>query len=373
MKVCMVSKHFLPYAGGLEVRVRELSRWLAKKGESVLVLTSHEDGTRSREIIDGVEVKRSHVIFNVFNALFAPGVFLDLMRSDYDVIDVNLPDPVNSVFAFFVSLAKGKPLHVTYHADIIRDGLLYMPFKLLYAPLQWLVLIRARKIFVTSPNYAGSSPSLRGFMDKVVVAPSFVDPKRYNTSVDGMKVREKHKVGKKKMVLFVGRLVGYKGVEYLIRACGGIDDLVLVIVGDGELRGSLEGMVREKGFGNVVFAGQITDEELPSYYAACDLFVLPSVTRQEAFGLVLVEAMACGKPVVSTDFSGMPYVVGDAGLLVGPRDDSALREAILKIARDRPLSQKLGKKAVERVEKLFTKDVVCVVIWNVYKSSVVKV
>ncbi len=363
MRLCMVSKHFHPYAGGLEARVLELGRWLVGHGEEVVVLTSHEENTLDEEVVDGVEVRRSSVWLTLFNALLAPGILMQLFSERYDVIDVNLPDPVSGIFACAASMLRRKPLFVTYHADIVKEGLLQYVFKLLYYPFLWLTLRRAVKVFVTSPNYAESSPVLKYFMDKVIVASSFVDPRRYS-GVDGSGLRKKLALSGK-MVLFVGRLVPYKGLEYLIRACEGLKDVTLVIVGDGPLKAGLESMASS----NVVFAGRVSDERLPEYYAACDVFALPSVTRQEAFGLVLVEAMASGKPVISTNFSGMPYVVGDAGLLVEPRDPDALREALEKILYDSELAAELSARARKRVSELFTRDVVCSRLLEVYKSA----
>jgi len=369
MKVCMVSKHFLPFSGGLEVRVLELARWLVMSSDEVVVITSQEPGTPSAEVVDGITVARYGVWLDLFNALLAPGILAGLLKKDYDIIDVNLPDPINSVFAYAASIIRGKPLIVTYHADIIRSGLLYLPFKLLYYPLQWLVLSRASKILVTSPDYAKTSPTLRGFQDKVKVASSFIDTARYNSSIDGLKIRRKLGL-KGKVVLFVGRLVEYKGVEYLIEAAPLLPDATIVIVGEGPLRKSLQ--EKASGLRNVVFAGHVGDDELPYYYVACDVFVLPSVTRQEAFGLVLVEAMACGKPVVSTNFSGMPYVVGDGGLLVEPKDPKALAQAIGSILSDEGLASKLSSNGKRRAGELFTRDVVCKAIREIYMSALNK-
>ena len=372
MKVCMVSKHFHPYSGGLEARVLELARWLVARGDGVLVLTSHERGTQGREVLDGVEVRRSSVWFSLFNALFTPGVFVNLLKADCDLIDVNLPDPVNSVSAYIASILRGRPLFVTYHADIVKEGLRHVPFKVVYYPLLWLVLRRAARILVTSPDYAGSSPVLLGFMGKVVVAPSFVDVGRFRPGVGGSEVRVKHGLGGKPVVLFVGRLVEYKGVTYLLRAFAELvkeKDARLVVVGDGPLRRGLEDEAGALGVGGkVVFAGEVSGGELPGYYAACDVFALPSVTRQEAFGLVLVEAMSSGKPVVSTNFSGMPYVVGDAGLLVEPMNPSALKEALARILADGKYASGLGVVGRGRVEAMFSRDVVCSAVRSLYKS-----
>ncbi|MFH0863177.1 MAG: glycosyltransferase [Candidatus Altiarchaeota archaeon] len=367
MKACIVSKHFYPFSGGLEARVFDFARWLSAKGDDVLIVTSSERGSSADELVEGVRVKRSSVLVDVSNALVAPGIFFDLMGGEYDFIDVNLPDPVDCAFAYAASVLRRKPLFVTYHADILRQGWVYLPFKLLYFPFERLVFKRAKMIFVTSKEYAVSSEELKGFMERIVVAPNFVDTKKYSTAVDGSRVRKELGLDGGKMVLFVGRLVEYKGVEYLLEAARSLPQHTFVIAGSGSLEESLR--KKAQGLSNVVFAGKVPDDMLPSYYAACDVFVLPSVTRQEAFGIVLLEAMACGKPVVSTNFSGMPYVVGDGGLLVEPRDSKALAEAIQNVLGDDKLAKKLGGNGLKRVKELFDRVVVCARIRETYSSA----
>ncbi len=368
MKVCLVSKHYPPYAGGLENRVRDLGAWLSGRGVEVLVLTSHEAGTLGREFAGGVDVRRSRAWLSLFNAPFLPGTLWGLMRREYDLVDVNLPDPFGGLFALAASVLRGKPLTVTYHADIVREGLVHLPFKILYRPFERLLLSRASRIFVTSPDYASSSPSVRDFMGKVTVAPSFIDPVKYHPGVDGVAVRSRFPG--KKIVLFVGRLVPYKGVGVLLAAASKVD-AVFLIVGEGPMKAALAEEARDMP--NVVFEGRVADGLLPSYYGGCDVLALPSVTRQEAFGLVLVEAMACGRPVVSTNFSGMPYVVGDGGMLVAPGDPEALAGALNRILSDPAFGSGLGLKGVSRVRELFTRDAVCEKLLSVYKSLVVRI
>ncbi|MFH1402733.1 MAG: glycosyltransferase [Candidatus Altiarchaeota archaeon] len=370
MKVCIVSKHYPPYVGGLESRVRDVAGWMSSRGVEVLVLTSDDSGEGS-QIEDGVTVRRSRTLFTTFNAPFTPGVILDLLREEYDVIDVNMPDPLNSIYCLITSVLRGKSLVVTYHADILKDRWYHMPFKICYSIFLNQILARAKAIFATSPNYAESSRILSKFIGKVVVAPSFVDTRRFNPGVDGSRVRERLGL-KRKAILFVGRFVSYKGIEYLIEAFRAMrvkHKLDLVLVGAGPLEGELKKMVSESKVEGVHFAGEVPVDELPEYYAACDVLVLPSVTRQEAFGLVLVEAMACGKPVVSTDFSGMPYVVDGAGVLAKPRDPADLASAIYRVLSDEDKYALLSMKARERVEELFTPDVVCGRILETYVKA----
>ena len=158
------------------------------------------------------------------------------------------------------------------------------------------------------------------------------------------------------LVLFTGRLVPYKGVDVLLRAMATVDAR-LVVVGDGPLRGALEAQARDTCGGRVTFAGIVADEELTALYHACDVFVLPSVTRAEAFGMVQIEAMACGKPVVSTSVSsGVPWVNQhqETGLIVPPADPDALADALRCLLGDAALRVRLGNGGRRRVAREFT-------------------
>jgi rhamnosyl/mannosyltransferase len=157
--------------------------------------------------------------------------------------------------------------------------------------------------------------------------------------------------------LFVGRLVGYKGLDVLLDAMAGTD-LRMVLVGDGPERGDLERRAGALGLGDrVTFLGALGDDVLSSYYQAADYFVLPSTTSAEMFGIVLLEAMACGRPIITTDLPtgvrevNVPDVVG----LVVPRSDAgALRQAMLRLAADAELRRRLGGAGRKRVEERYT-------------------
>jgi glycosyltransferase involved in cell wall biosynthesis len=220
-------------------------------------------------------------------------------------------------------------------------------------------LKHASSVLATSPSYAKGSPILRKFEfgGKLEIVPNFVDPRKFSP-------KNKEKIGKKysfpggkkrRIILFLGRLIPYKGVKYLLRAFPQvkkeIKNSLLIIAGRGPLK---ESLLREsRGMEGTLFI-EPQDDELPPLYAISDVFVLPSVTRQEAFGITLLEAMSSGKPCISTNISGMPSVIGDAGILVPPEDNQALSEAIIKILTDGKLAKRLGKKARERVVKNFT-------------------
>jgi rhamnosyl/mannosyltransferase len=160
-------------------------------------------------------------------------------------------------------------------------------------------------------------------------------------------------------LLFVGRLVYYKGLHVLLEAAREWPGMI-VIAGDGPLEPTLRAQAAALGLGDrVQFAGRVPDEELPAYYQACDAFVLPSIARTEAFGVVQVEAMAAGLPVVSTRLpTGVPWVNQDgvSGIVVTPDDASALGEALGRLGRDRDLRERLAAGARQRAEALFSRD-----------------
>ena len=172
-------------------------------------------------------------------------------------------------------------------------------------------------------------------------------------------------------MLFVGRLVRYKGLDVLLRALPGLE-VRTVIAGDGPLRGPLELMARQLGLeGRVQFAGRVSDEELLAWYHACDMLVLPSVSRQEAFGMVQLEAMLCGRPVVSTDLrTGVPWVNQheQTGLVVRTGDVASLRGAIERLIRNPELRARLGDAGRARVLAMFTADRMCGATVSLYRD-----
>ena len=173
-------------------------------------------------------------------------------------------------------------------------------------------------------------------------------------------------------MLFVGRLVPYKGVEILIRALENVKAR-LWIVGTGPLEASLKNLVREKGIADrVLFLGHVPDEDLVTYYHACDLFALPSITNQEMFGLVQLEAMACSKPVISTTVpTGVPWVNqhGKTGYTVTPGNSAELKQAIQRLLSSPQLRDEMGAAGRARVQRHFTSTRMAEGILQVYQET----
>jgi len=375
MKILQITKYFYPNPGGIESHVLGIAEGLVKKEDNgkrneVIVLASNHPKTVKFEIYNGIKIRRSSIFFTLFRDPFTPGMLIDLLfREDYDLIHLHLPDPFNSFFAFFASILKGKPLIVTYHADIIKDKFYHKLFKFLYNFFQDFLLLRHAKVIIaTSPNYAQSSETLRKFKEKIKIVPNFVDTKKFNPNVNGKEIKKRYSLKNKKVILFLGRLIPYKGVEFLIKAFPKVKEKIknsiLVIAGDGPLKENLKALCGKRK--DILFI-KPKNEEIPKLFAVSDVFVLPSITRQEAFGIVLLEAMSSGVPCISTKISGMPFVIDDAGILVNPKNSKELSKAIIKILSNENLAKEFSKKARKRVEENFTIERVVEKLMKIYK------
>lgn len=278
---------------------------------------------------------------------------LNLFREDYDVIHCNFPSPYFSALFSWFGKARGIPTVLTWHNDLPRvtsaAGLLVRTHDLLSPSY----LVHYRRIIATTEVYAKTSRTLRSYAHKVRIVPNGVDIVKFSPGLDGQEIRDKHGLDRKTIILFVGALTlwhSYKGLDDLVKAFGfashGRDDLVLLVVGAGTLLPFYMTMARELSLADkVVFAGRVDEEMLPYYYAACDFAVLPSKDRSEGFGLVLLEAMASGKPVIGTATGGITEVVhqGENGLLVRAGDVESLANAITILSNDADMRIREGK------------------------------
>jgi len=243
-------------------------------------------------------------------------------------------------------------LVVTYHSDIVRQRLIGAALE----PLLHRALARSSAVIATSQRYLDSSPVLGLYRDRCHVVPNAVQIERFDAPLANEVSGIKQRFGSR-IVLTVGRLVYYKGLEYLIDAMVGID-AKLLIIGDGPFRTKLQRQIARLGLQErVIMMGEV-DDVVP-YYQAADVFALPSIARSEAFGIVQVEAMACGKPVVNTHLdSGVPFVSvhGSTGITVESRNSEALGNAIVRLLNDSDLRAKYGRAAQRRVRDHFTAE-----------------
>jgi rhamnosyl/mannosyltransferase len=328
--VLQLGKYYHPYRGGMETHLQQLCERLAPRVDLDVVVSN--TGPRTVvERVGPVRVTRCLEAAHVASTSLCPTLPWFLSRARYDLLHVHFPHPMG-VMAY---LASRKPRHhrvvITYHSDIVRQERLLK----LYAPFMHRVMDRADAILCTSPDYIDGSPTLGRYREKCRVVPLGIDPSPFApTEATLRRASELRARLGGPLVLGVGRLIYYKGFEYLVEALRSVDAR-LVLVGEGPLRAELEAKARALGVAERVhFAGGVSSEELPAYFHACDVFALPSVARSEAFGLVQLEAMACGKPVVNTALdSGVPFVSRheESGLTVPPGDEVALAGAMRRM------------------------------------------
>lgn len=365
MKVLQVNKLYYPHIGGVENVVRMFVVGLKDKVD-IEVLAANEAPRSVVEHTDGVKVTKVASLGRLRSTPMAPGFIPALKKSTSDICHLHFPNPTGEL-AYLIAKPKGK-LVVSYHSDIIRQKTLLK----FYRPFLERFLDRADRIIVSSPNLIASSPFLRRVRDKCTVIP-FSVPTDWLALTPQIRARadELRAEHGPKMAFFLGRLIYYKGVDYLIKAFKEVD-AKLVIAGDGELEPELKKLTEELGIaGKVEFVGPLSSAELAAYYHACDVFVLPSVESSEAYGLVQLEAHACGKPVISTNLpTGVPFVNKDgvSGLVVPPKDVAALADALSRLLGDDALRAKLGAQAKERFENEFAMDVMIERLLDVYKE-----
>jgi rhamnosyl/mannosyltransferase len=354
MRIVHAAKLYPPDGGGMETVLRDLCDGMAGSW-NVDVVAANTRAATARESPGGVEVMRAAAFGKAASVPLCPSLPVELWRRRADCVVLHEPNPIAGTALFLHTPAPH--LVVWHHSDLLRPWWA-LPTYARY--VQRALYRRADCVIVSSPALVADSALVRSAR-RVVVIPFGIDLARYETPEPAAtrRVGEIVRAVPSPRVLFVGRLVYYKGLEVLLEAMRSVP-ASLVIVGEGPLEGALRASVAEKGLGDrVLFAGRVTDDDLPAYYRACDVLVLPSTARTEAFGVVQIEAMASGRPVVSTQLpTGVPWVNQDgvSGLVVRPRDASALASALTRVCEDSGLRDRLAQGAHLRAHELFARE-----------------
>lgn len=355
MKILQVVKLYSPWIGGVEKVAQDIAEGLSgKESLGVDVLCCQAAGRGKIEKINEIKVYRASSL-GIFRGMPISIDFLlkfhQLVKS-YDVIDIHQPFPLADL-AIFLFKPKTR-IVVHYHSDIARQRLL----KYLATPLAVNTLRRAESIIVSNPNTLDNSDYLRNFRAKCIVIPFGIDLPAIERQQDQALIRDlRDKYGK--YVLYVGRLAYYKGIDYLIKAMKDVS-ATLIVIGQGDLESKLKAQSKRLGLtSKVVFLGDMPTNLVINYMSAASVFVLPSTYRTEAFGLVLIEAMACGTPIISTELgTGTSWINqdGTTGYVVSPRNAGQIAAKVKLIIKNSSLRDGLGKAAQERAKADFTKS-----------------
>jgi rhamnosyl/mannosyltransferase len=360
LRVTMVNKYYWPpHIGGIEAVVRHLSEGLVEYADAqVRALVCNEGGERVTQAIAGVDVVRLPRQLSLSSAPVA--VSLPFALSDEsrrlappDVVNLHSPYPWGELS--FLLARPDVPSVVLYHSDIVRQQRLLTA----YRPFLERFLDAVDLIVASSPDMVRNSRFLAPRAEKCRVVPFGLPVERLcgTPAVQRRAAELRAAHGGRHIVLFVGRLVYYKGADVLVRAMATVD-ADLVLIGRGALERELRELAAAQGTAaSTAFLDRQDDDELAAWYQAADVLCLPSVARSEAFGLVQIEAHAAGTPVVSTDLpTGVPYANPDGvtGLTVPPGDTAALAAALNRLLGDDELRARLGRQAPARALSSFT-------------------
>ncbi len=353
MRILEVGKYYPPHRGGMESSLEALCRGLVARGHEVHALVAAEGRSASIASVDGVRVERLENWGELRSVPWVPTLFSRLRRLQTqwrpDVVHLHLPHPL-AMWVCRWSMGN-TPLVVTYHSDIVRQRWLGR----LISRDRQKVLGLARIIHVSSEALAAESRDLRPHRQKCQVVPFGVEVDYFRQPDPLRSQRWREKVGPD-YALCVGRLVYYKGIDVLFEALRETT-IPLVIVGEGPLRTEWETLAQVLGLADQVhFVGEVSRESLRALYQGARLFVLPSQERSETFGVVQLEAMAAGCPLVVCRASGGVASVHEEGktaVLVPPRDPSGLREAIVELWEDESRRREMSTAALHRVRAFF--------------------
>jgi glycosyltransferase involved in cell wall biosynthesis len=351
--------------GGVETSAYNLALKMANKGDDVKVFTTSIDDKDSMEKEGNLSVYRYGTSFKVASANVSFKLLREPLKHHLDLVHAHSPIPYSDLSAYRHSRKNNIPMVLTYHFEgqetggsFIRNSGVFLYNRLLLKR----VLSQTDAIIVGTRAYYDSSKFLGPYREKVRIIPYGIDLEDFQ-GFNQKIAREKLGLSlEKKIILFFGSLVLYKGPDILLNAFKLVKEkfpnVQLIYAGRGPMEKQLQNLTRKLKLDNdVIFAGFVPEDLKPLYYHAADIFSLPSTNLAESFGIVNLEAMACGLPIVASNLGGMPEIVHDkiSGLLVEPNDVEYLSNCLITILSDDDLSKDMGKEG-KRLSKSYNWD-----------------
>jgi rhamnosyl/mannosyltransferase len=357
MNILHIYKDYFPVLGGIENHIKTLAEAQVAAGHQVTVLVCAPGFWTQHERLNGVEVIKAARLLTAASMPLSFSQPLHLAGMRPDVVHIQSPYPLGEAANWLLGRARGTV--ITYQSDIVRQK----GWLLFYGPVLRRVLQAADRILTSTPRYIEISPWLQPVRAKCTPVPLGIEVERFAPAT-GLR-----RPGPPRL-LFVGRLRYYKGLDTLFQALPAIPQAQLTIVGTGPMQAAWQTLAQELGVaGRVNFAGDIDDAGLPEVYRQADIFVLPANARAEAYGLVLLEAMASGLPCVTTELgTGTSWIVQDGvtGLVVPPQDPAALAGAINRLLDDEPLRRQFGQAGLARARSEFSREVMVKRVEQIY-------
>ncbi|HXY87980.1 MAG TPA: glycosyltransferase family 4 protein [Candidatus Acidoferrales bacterium] len=373
MRIIQASSYFYPHIGGVETHVYELSQSLVEMGHEVTVICAEVPKSKQYESLNGFTVLR----FPAIDLPYIPYIYFlknKLSKLKADVIHSHYPPPFMSQAV--LTALKDVPHVLTYHCDVIIPEtlsklkipkpvkrIIECANKRLYLNF---ILNNVTKLIATTNSYATTSEILKNLNFEVV--PNGIRLQKFDKALKEINAEREANT-----ILFVGRLTSVKGVNYFIEAAKTVikeyPKTNFLIVGRGEDEEIL--LKLSKGYeANIKFFGHVSWHNLIRLYKMSTALVLPSFTRLEAFGIVLLEAMACETPIIASDIPGVNDVTDGAGFLVEPKNPEKIADAVLRVFANADESRSMGKRGRRLVESKYDWKVVTKQILNVYKDAI---
>lgn len=367
MRIAVVVCVYPPYRGGIGHAAQRQAAILRDLGHEVVVHCPATEGARpGPDEVDGIPVVRHRPLLAYGNSALVPQLAAHTARAD--ALFLHYPFFGGAEAAVLGALARRRPYVAFFHMDVFGEGARGAFLRAYQRTVGPLLLRGARRVLVSSRDYFDNSLQA-GRVRRVEPAPYGVDTRLYAPGEVGAAERRRLGIeGTGPLLLFVGGMDAphaFKGVPELLEAVAaarrGGSDARLSLVGDGALRAGFEERARRLGLRDAVrFHGRVDEDHLIALDQAADIAVLPSTSAEEAFGLVLIEAMACRTAVIASDLPGVRDVVGRgdaaAGLLVPPGDVPALADAIARLAADDPRRGALAARGLERVRERYSRE-----------------
>lgn len=378
MKILIALTYYRPHISGLTIYVERLARGLAQRGHRVTVLTSHYDRALPyREELDGVQVIRLPVAFRFSKGVIQPGItfraFALMLKND--IVSIHLPQAEAGALSFLARVVARKPTVLTYHSDLqLPPGLVNRAIDRMVFTTNWLGGVFANRISAYTDDFATYSPFLSRFRSKIVVIPPPIEMPLPNAEATKA-IKQRYRTNGHAVIGFAARFAEEKGIDYLLNSIPLVREQVPAVkyllagpndsvIGENVMTRMqpLISQYRE----SVEIVGEIPVREMGNFFGACDVLTVPSINSTETFGLVQVEAMLSGCPVVASNLPGVrePVRMTGMGEVVPIKDSRALADAIVKVIQNkskyvRPreeIAQKFSsEKTIAAYEKLFTK------------------
>jgi glycosyltransferase involved in cell wall biosynthesis len=364
--------------GGTEIAAYNLAVNMAKRGNEIEVFTTSIDSKDSLEIYPNLKVHRHATSLKIASANASIKLIYNPLKYDLDIIHAHSPIPYSDLPALLYAKRKNVPFLLTYQFDGQETGGSFMRNTGVSIYNKFFinkVLDSAEVIIATTKSYAKESPFLKNYLDKIVVIPNGINIEEVTTSC----TREESRIrlglpADIPLILFFGSLVPYKGPDILLKAFkllkNEYPEVKLIFAGRGQMCDELKELTKQmKLEDDVIFTGFVEDEHKPLYYKASDIFCLPSTTMAESFGIVNLEAMASGIPIVGSNLGGIPDVVkeGENGLLADPCNVNMLADSLLLLLKDDELRKDMGNNGLDRV-KNYSWDKIAKETEDLYKN-----